>query len=82
MKELDIIIKAVKLEAKSKPEEKIFIGTKVFTFKQFADMINNHNSLKREDRKIIKACLNNFVKMFRENKVYRSKMMLLAGVEP
>jgi len=79
MKEVDIIIRALKAEAMVKPDEKIFVGRESFTYAEFAGMLGTEK-LQRNHRKFVENFLNSAKKMFKENPVYRQKMIQLAGV--
>ena len=81
MNEKQIVVLALKEEAKHKPKEKVFFGERVYTYEEFVEMLNRRK-LKREERKIVQGFLKNAVKMFKENEAFRSKMMELAGVSP
>lgn len=79
MDEKEIVILALKEEAKHKPKEKVFFGEYVYTYEQFVEMLNRRK-LKKEEKRIVQGFLNNAVRMFKENPAFRSKMMQLAGV--
>ncbi|MEM2281660.1 MAG: hypothetical protein QXZ68_06715 [Candidatus Bathyarchaeia archaeon] len=79
MREIEIIIKAFKVEAESKPNERIFVGSKSYTYKEFANMLNNHKKLDKETRKLVDNFLKNALKLFEENEEFHRKIMALAG---
>ena len=79
MNELEIIIKAIKIEAAQKPHEIIYAGRERFTYKEFADMLNR-KKLQKNHKKLIESFLNSAVKQFKENELFRHKMLGLAGV--
>ncbi|MEM2281439.1 MAG: hypothetical protein QXZ68_05565 [Candidatus Bathyarchaeia archaeon] len=81
MREIEIIIKALKVEAESKPNERIYLGFKSYTYKEFANMLNNHRKLDKETRKLVEDFLDNALKLFRQNSEFRNKMLKLAGVK-
>lgn len=76
MNELQIIVLALKAEARAKPNERIYVGKEVFMYKDFSIMLD-HNEL--ED--FVKKFLKNAEKMYRENQAFRLRMMRLAGVD-
>jgi hypothetical protein len=78
--EVEIIIKALRVEAMQKPNEKIIAGKEVFTYKEFAEMLNS-KKLQKNHRKMIQAFLNSALKMFKENPTYKRKILQLAAVE-
>jgi len=80
MKDLEIIIRAFQMEAKSKPFEKIFFGETGYTFEEFAKLLNGLKHLPRAERKLVQGHLDRTLKMFRENETFRANMMRLAGV--
>lgn len=79
MDEKKILIKALKLEAQHKPNERIYVGFKSFTYKEFACMLENNSRLDKETKKVVDNFLKQALKMFRENHEFRNKMMTLAG---
>lgn len=81
LKESEILIKAFKLEAQRKPDERIFIGFKTYTYKEFSSLLDNHQKLDKETKKLIQSFLNQALKMFRENEEFRNRMKMLAGVK-
>ena len=80
MNDLEIVIKAFQMEARQKPNEKIFFGAKGYTFEEFAKLINGLKHLPRAERKLVQGHLDRTLKMFRENETFRANMMRLAGV--
>jgi hypothetical protein len=78
MDEIEIIIKALKAEALSKPSEKIIAGFESFTYKEFAEMLDKK---KLQSNQIVDAFLNSALKMFKENSSYKQKMLELAGIK-
>ncbi|MEM1589682.1 MAG: hypothetical protein QW175_04640 [Candidatus Bathyarchaeia archaeon] len=82
MDEKKILIKALTVEAEQKPNERIFIGFKSYTYKEFASMLNHNKKLDKQTRKLVQNFINQALKMFRENEEFRKKMMMLAGENP
>jgi hypothetical protein len=80
MNEVEIIIKALKAEALSKPNEKIIAGFESLTYKEFAEMLDKKN-LQNNHKKFVDTFLQSAVKLFKENPEYRQKIMCLAGVD-
>ena len=80
MKEVEIIVKALKAEATQKPNEIIYAGRESFTYKEFIAMLNTKR-LQKNHKKLVETFLQSARKMFNENSTYRLKMMQLAGVE-
>lgn len=76
MNDLQIIVLALKAEARSKPNERIYVGKEVFMYKDFSSMLD-HNEL--ED--FVKKFLKDAEKMYRENQAFRLRMIRLAGVD-
>jgi hypothetical protein len=76
---LGIIVKALKTEANSKPNEKIYIGKHVLTYREFAEALESCglNDLKQS----IDTLLNTALNLFKTSGEYREKIMRLAGVE-
>lgn len=81
MRDVDIIITAFKMEARSKPNEKIIFGWRVYTFKKFVGLLDQNRKLEKEEKKIVKNFLKTSLKMFKENKSYRMRMLNLAGIK-
>jgi hypothetical protein len=79
MNDVEIIIRALKLEAQQKPNERIFVGFKSYTYAEFVNMLNNHKKLNKTDKQFIKNFLDASLKLFKENQTYRQKILKLAG---
>jgi hypothetical protein len=79
MNDMEIIIRALKLEAQQKPNERIFVGFKSYTYAEFVNMLNNHKKLNKTDKQFIKNFLDASLKLFKENQTYRQKILKLAG---
>jgi hypothetical protein len=75
-----IIIQALKVEALQKPNEKIIAGKEIFTYREFAEILNSHK-LQKNHKKLVEVFLKSAVKMFNENPTYRQHIMKLAGVK-
>lgn len=80
LKEVEIIVMALKAEATQKPNEIIYAGRERFTYGEFVAMLNS-KKLQKNHQKLVKRFLQSARKMFKENPTYRLKMMRLAGVE-
>jgi hypothetical protein len=76
---LGVIVRALKLEALSKPDEKIYVGRRVYTYREFAGMLNDHRRLGRAERRVVESFLEASLKMFKENREFRERMLRLAG---
>ena len=79
MKELDIIIKALQLEAQQKPNERIYVGFKSYTYSEFVKMLNDHKKLSKAEKQFVENFLKTSLELFKENKAYREKILKLAG---
>jgi uncharacterized protein YggL (DUF469 family) len=77
---VDIITRALKLEASQKPNEIIYAGREKFTYKQFVGMLNS-GKLQKNHKKLVESLLNSAIKQFKENEVFRNKMLDLAGMQ-
>jgi len=80
MKEIEIIVKALIAEALQKPDEKVIAGREIFTYKEFVAMLSS-KKLQKNHKRLVESFLQSAHKMFRENPIYRQKMMQLAGIE-
>jgi len=80
LKEVEIIVKALKAEATQKPNEIIYAGPESFTYKEFVALLNS-KKLQKNHKKLVESFLQSARKMFNENPTYRLKMMQLAGVK-
>ena len=80
MSEREILVRAMKAEARMKPDTKIRLGWSFYTYREFADMLGSNEELSKEEEGRLKSFMENALKMFRENPAYRDKMMDLAGV--
>ena len=74
-----ILTKALRAEATQKPNEIIYAGRESFTYKEFVAMLNS-KKLQKNHKKLIESFLNSAVKQFKENELFRHKMLGLAGV--
>jgi ClpP class serine protease len=79
MNDMELIIRALKLEAQQKPNERIFVGFKSYTYAEFAKMLNDHKKLNKTDKQFIKSFLDTSLKLFKENPTYRQRILKLAG---
>ncbi|MEM2374413.1 MAG: hypothetical protein QXI11_08250 [Thermoproteota archaeon] len=74
----ELIIRAIKIEASLKPNEKLIIGEHVFTYSEFAEILSKkHNS--RDERKLIKMFLKQAEQLFKNNMEFKNKILELAG---
>jgi len=80
LKEVEIIVKALKAEASQKPMEIIYAGRETFTYEEFVGMLNSRK-LQKNHKKLVESFLQSARKMFNENPTYRQKIMQLASVE-
>ena len=76
---MNIIVKALRIEAMQKPMEKIFVGFRTYTYAEFAEMLNNHKNLNKAERQLVKDFLDKSLKTFKENQAFREKILELAG---
>jgi hypothetical protein len=73
--EIDIIIKALKMEAERKPNERIYLGFKSYTYKEFINMLDNYEKLNNDEKQFVDRFLEESVKLFKENKAFREKIL-------
>jgi hypothetical protein len=71
----DVVIKALKMEALQKPDERIILGRTVLTYRQFAEMLGGGSG----DGKVIDEIIKSAVLMFKNNPAFRERMLRLAG---
>jgi hypothetical protein len=69
-----IIVKAIKIEALQKPNEKIIAGNIVITYREFVEMLNS-----KTHEKIVKNFLKSAVKLFNENPLFKENILKLAS---
>jgi len=69
-----LIVKAIKIEALQKPDEKIIAGNIVMTYRDFAEMLNS-----KKHEKIVKDFLKTAVKLFNENPAFKENILKLAS---
>ncbi len=79
MNKTGIIIEAFKAEARCKPDEKIFFGKRVFTYKEFVEILNGKRK-QMEYRALANSFLSSAKKMFDKNPTYRKQILQMAGV--
>jgi len=72
MKPKEIILNAIRLEAKTKPNEHIIVGSQVFTFEEFARISNGGT---KAQRRIVKSFLKKAVKLYESNTTFRMQML-------
>ncbi|MEM2374219.1 MAG: hypothetical protein QXI11_07235 [Thermoproteota archaeon] len=74
----ELIVRAIKIEASVKPNEKLIIGEHVFTYSEFAEILSKkHNS--KDERKLIDTFLKQAEQLFKNNMEFKNKIMELAG---
>jgi ribosome assembly protein YihI (activator of Der GTPase) len=73
--EIDIIIKALKMEAERKPDERIYLDFKSYTYKEFINMLDNYEKLNNDEKQFVDKFLEESVKLFKENKAFREKIL-------
>jgi ribosome assembly protein YihI (activator of Der GTPase) len=72
---IDIIIKALKMEAERKPDERIYLDFKSYTYKEFINMLDNYEKLNNDEKQFVDKFLEESVKLFKENKAFREKIL-------
>ena len=72
---IDIIIKALKMEAERKPDERIYLDFKSYTYKEFINMLDNYEKLNNDEKQFVDKFLEESVKLFKENKTFREKIL-------
>ena len=70
MNEMELTKRILRALAEKKPNEKIFIGPRTFTYREFISMIDNYERLSQEDKQLIDKFLEECVHLFRINKVF------------
>jgi ribosome assembly protein YihI (activator of Der GTPase) len=75
MNEIDIIIKALKMEAEKKPNERIYLDFKSYTYKEFINMLDNYEKLNNDEKQFVDKFLEESVRLFKENKAFREKIL-------
>lgn len=68
----ELIIKAIEIESLSKPDEKIVIGDKIFTYAEFAKILKQ-----KREKEIINAFLNQAEQLFLHNEAFKTKILEL-----
>jgi len=76
---MNVIVKALKIEAMRKPNERIFVGFKTYTYAEFAEMLSGQKNLSKADKQLIKSFLEDSVKIFKESQLFRLKILELAA---
>ena len=76
---IGLIVKALVLEAMSKPDEKIYVGPRVYTYREFASILNGRGKLSKADRRFIEKLLEESYRLFREDQAFRERILKLAG---
>ena len=74
MRDKEIAIAAIKQEAMSKPDEKIVAGRVILTYKELCQKIDNG------DKTIYKLFVEPYIRMLRESKEFKAKVMEMLGV--
>ncbi|MFZ8849151.1 MAG: hypothetical protein ACO2OV_02805 [Thermoproteota archaeon] len=73
--EIDIMIKALKMEAERKPNERIYLDFKSYTYKEFINMLDNYEKLNNDEKRFVDKFLEESVRLFKENKAFREKIL-------
>jgi len=73
--EIDIIIKALKMEAEKKPNKRIYLDFKSYTYKEFINMLDNYEKLNNDEKQFVDKFLEESVRLFKENKAFREKIL-------
>jgi len=76
---IGLIVKALVLEAMSKPDEKIYVGPKVYTYREFAALLNGRGKLGKAERRFVEKLLEESYRLFRENEAFKEKILRLVG---
>jgi hypothetical protein len=83
LKTRDVVICALKMEAKQNPKKKLIIGQKVITYRELAAKLiikyEKKEKLPRQEDKIINNFVNSSIEMFNSNPIFRTKMLELAS---
>jgi len=74
MRDKEIAIAAIKQESMKKPDEKIIAGRVVLTYKELCQKIDDG------DKDIYKLFVEPYVKMLKESKEFKAKVMEMLGV--
>jgi len=68
-----IAVAAIKIEASRKPDERIYIGDRVFTFLEIAEAVD------RGDPFIVEKFLQPFLERLKKSEAFRMKVLKLVG---
>lgn len=79
MDEHELIIKALKIEASIKPNDKIIIGNIVLTYKELSEMLDNIDKIDPVVKRFIVNFLKTSLRMFRECEEFRKMVISLVG---
>jgi hypothetical protein len=69
------MIKALKMEAERKPNERIYLDFKSYTYKEFINMLDNYEKLNNDEKRFVDKFLEESVRLFKENKAFREKIL-------
>jgi len=80
----DVVICALKMEAKQNPQKKIVIGQKVITYADLANKIEQKfvqkKRLPKQEESFLDNFIDNSIKMYDMNPAFRTKMLELASL--
>jgi len=68
----ELIIKAIEIESLSKPDEKIIVGNKIFTYSEFVALLKQ-----KREKEIINNFLNQAEQLFLSNEAFKAKILEL-----
>jgi len=75
MEPITIIIQALKIEAKMKPDARIYVGTTTYTYREFADMLDQYPGVNNH---FVKTFLSSAVNLYNSNNAFKRRMISLA----
>lgn len=78
MEPLKIIVEAIKIEAKRKPDERIYYGTRSMTYREFAEKVDKVIE-KNDNDSFIKDFLAYALKKFNDNPSFQKAMKSIVG---
>jgi ribosome assembly protein YihI (activator of Der GTPase) len=68
--EIELTKRILRALAERKPNEKIFIGSRTLTYREFINMIDNYERLSQEEKQFVDKFLGKCVHLFKISKVF------------
>jgi len=63
------------MEAEKKPNKRIYLDFKSYTYKEFINMLDNYEKLNNDEKQFVDKFLEESVRLFKENKAFREKIL-------